>query len=221
MHWIAASAVAVALLALPTDRSAHAQGIDLSIGPQLSLFGVGAGASLGVGRSLGFSAEIGFLPIGHVKLDPGDSNIDYHSDLNISGGMLGVQLRPFGNNFSLGVGLLVSNYDFDVETDPLTDTVDIGDEEFDGSSVGTLVGTLEHKGTWPAVTIGWRGRGFNIGLGVAFSGEPDYEVHATGPLANEPVFQAALDREIDDVRNDFDFSIFPILRIGYQFGLIR
>ena len=206
------------LLVLSLAGVARAQTAEISVGPQLSLFGIGAGASVGIGGTFSFSAELGFLPIGHVNLDT-DSDIEYESDLSISGGMLGVHVHPFGNNLSLGAGILMSKYQFDVETENLDDTVEIGGDEYDAADVGTMVGEFKLGGAWPAVMLGWRGRGFNLGLGVAFSESPTIDIRATGPIANDPVFQASLDQEVDDVRDDLDISIFPILRIGYQFGI--
>ena len=196
--------------------SATAQ--QISVGPQLSLVGVGASASGQISDLVSISGEFGFIPMGDINLDADD--IGYNVNPTVAGGMIGVNVHPLGNNFSVGAGIFFGGYSGDAVTQTLVDEVEIGDQTYDGADVGMLVGEFKWNGISPAITLGLRGKGFNVGIGIAFSGSPDFDVDATGVLRSDPAFQTELQREVDSARDDLDSVPFiPILRIGYQFGV--
>ncbi|GMQ83125.1 MAG: hypothetical protein BMS9Abin05_2608 [Rhodothermia bacterium] len=197
------------------STSAWAQSGELSLGPQINGFGIGASVSYSLTDLLSLSAEFGFLPISDVSLTVED--IEYTISPDISGGIIGINLHPFKGNFSVGVGVVLGKYSSEAETGQLSDAVEIGDTDFDAASVGSLEGDFAMEGAWPAVMIGWRGSGFNFGLGIAFNDRPDIEVISTGSINNNPFFQGELEKEIRRIREKFD--AIGLIRIGYQFGI--
>lgn len=197
--------------------SAYAQTTSLSLGPQIGGFGIGASASARVGEYVSLSAELGFLPLGTLNNEIDD--IDYVMDPEIFGAVLGVHIHPFRGNISVGAGIVFGKYLLDVESDEFTGTVEVGDVEYTSSEVGTMIGEFTLEGTWPAVMLGWRGKGVNFGLGVAFIKDPVIDIRATGPIASDPFFQAELEQEIDDIQDDLKIGVLPIFRFGYQFGI--
>jgi len=207
-------ALVFCLILVPTG--VHAQ--EVSAGPQLSGVGIGGSASVRVTDLISVSAEFGFVPMPDVTFDADD--IEYTLDPTVAGGFIGVNVHPLRGKFSLGAGIFMGGYSGEATSEPLTDLVEIGDGEYDASQVGSLVGDFHLKGPAPAVMLGLRGRGFNIGLGAAFTGAPDFDVNATGALRNDPGFQRDLDREVEDARDDVEIvTVLPIFRIGYEFGM--
>jgi len=187
------------------------------LGPQISGFGIGASASARVGGYVSLSAELGFLPLSNLTSDVDD--IDYVMDPEIFGAILGVHFHPFQGNISVGAGIVFGKYLLDVESEDSSGFVEIGDVEYSASDVGTMKGNFSLEGTWPAVMVGWRGKGFNFGLGIAFIEDPEIDISATGPIASDPVFRVELERETDDIRDELKIGILPLFRFGYQFGL--
>ncbi len=159
--------VVMALLVSADPSSAQS----ISVGPQVSLVGIGASASVRVHELASVSGEFGFVPIGEQSFDADD--IEYSIDPRVAGGLIGVNLHPLGNNFSIGAGLFFGGYSGDAKSELLAgETVEIGDGEYDGADVGALVGEFKWNGVSPAITLGLRGKGFNVGIGIAFSGRP-------------------------------------------------
>jgi hypothetical protein len=190
--------VVMALLVSADPSSAQS----ISVGPQVSLVGIGASASVRLHELASVSGEFGFVPIGEQSKDVDD--IEYSIDPRVAGGLIGVNLHPMGNNFSIGAGVFFGGYSGDAKSEFLAgEIVEIGDGEYDGADVGGL-----------------RGKGFNVGIGIAFSGSPEFGIEATGALRTDPGFQADLDSEIESAQEDIEkVSFIPIFRIGYQFGV--
>ncbi len=205
----------LALLIVVT--TAHAQTTRVSLGPQIGGFGIGAGASARLGEYVSLSAELGFLPLSNIS-DEVDG-IDYVMDPEIFGAILGVNFHPFRGKFSVGAGIVFGKYLLNVESDQITGTIEVGNVEYDASEVGTMIGEFVLEGTWPAVMLGWRGKGFNFGVGVAFVEDPGIDIRATGPIAGDPVFRVELERETNDIQDDLKLSFLPLIRFAYQFGL--
>ena len=67
--------------------------------------------------------------------------------------------------------------------------------------------------------MGWRGSGFNFGLGLAFIKDTEVTLDATGPINSDTFFRSQINRELKDIRNELLYYAVPIFRIGYQFGV--
>jgi hypothetical protein len=206
----------LALLCLAT-ADVNAQKTSFSAGPEINGFGIGASGSAFIGEYVSVSGEFGFMPLGIPDLEI--EGIEYSIDTDVLGLMLAANVHPFRNSFSVGVGLLFGKYLGKVETVDLMDAIEVGDDEFDPNEVGSLVGEVENSGTWPAVMIGFRGRGMNFGLGLAFIKDTEVDIYATGPINSDSYFQSQLRREIKDIRNELLYYAVPIFRLGYQFGI--
>ncbi len=195
--------------------SATAQRL-FSLGPQVGGMGVGAAAMVKLGGFLSVSGEFGVLPLNNIDLT--ESDIDYTVDPNIRGVVLSINWHPLRNNFMLGVGMMFGGYALHGESESLSGTVAVGDDVYTVDDVGTLIGDFTLEGPGPVFSLGWRGNGFNFGLGVALIGATEVSLEATGRLNEDPQFLADLERERKQLENDLDFPFVPFLRLGWQFG---
>ncbi len=202
-----------ALLMLPT---AHAQTGARSLGPQLSTLGVGLSGSYRLSRLLSVSAEANLLPTLSASYDV--DGIDYDADAQVRGSLLLVNLHPFGGTFSVGGGLFFGGYELDATATP-AEPVEIGGDTYQPEEIGTLDGVFSARGPIPVVMLGWRGRGFNFGVGVTTGYAAKVELTASGPYASRPEVQESLEEERQDIEDQIrEVPVLPYLRLGWQFG---
>ena len=157
--------------------------------------------TLGYGANIGWSLnEKTELQAGWAGGDVSDlfgdidvNDIEYDiKDADFSNPYLGVQLRPAGNWFTMGAGIIVPDNDIDVTAEGKSDIFKIGDVSYNATDTGTLSGTIEHRNKLaPYGTIGFRPNiTNNFGLfgeiGAAYMGKTNATVRATGD-ANESV----------------------------------
>ena len=195
----------------------NAQRTSFSLGPEINGFGIGASGSARIGGYFSLSGEVGFMPLSIP--DRSIEGIEYEIDPDVFGLMLAVNVHPLKNNLSIGAGLVFGKYIGKATTKDLSGTIEIGNGEFDLAQVGTVTGNFENSGTWPAVMIGFRGRGMNFGLGLAFIKDTEVELSASGPIRTDAFFQSQLEQERKRVRNELLYAAVPIFRLGYQFGI--
>ena len=193
-----------------------------SVGPQVG--GMGVGGSLTRTTVFGFvslSGEYTFAPVGTTNATL--EGVRYTLEPSVSGGLAMINLHPFRSGFSLGAGYLIGGYQADAMT-----PVDEGAYVLDGKTYttdqyGTLSGRMEIRGPSRAFMMGWRGSGFNFGVGVALT-EPAVSLSADGASSSEPEFQAALALERADLENALQLDLFglqgiPLIRLGWELGL--
>ncbi|WP_201574836.1 hypothetical protein [Psychrobacter sp. H8-1] len=114
--------------------------------------------------------------------DAGDVNYDVDADF--SNPYLGVQLRPAGNWFTVGAGIIVPDNDLDVTANADGGFFKIDGQQYNSADVGTLQGTMEHRNKLaPYGTIGFRPNiGNNWGvfgeIGAAYMGKTNATVNA-------------------------------------------
>ncbi|NRD69823.1 hypothetical protein HQR03_04645 [Psychrobacter okhotskensis] len=107
-------------------------------------------------------------------------------DADFSNPYLGVQLRPAGNWFTVGAGIIVPDNDIDVSAEGRNDIFKIGNVSYNATDTGKLSGTVEHRNKLaPYGTIGFRPNiGNNWGvfgeIGAAYMGKTDATVRAIG-----------------------------------------
>src|SRR5690606_28021946 len=117
--------------------------------------------------------------------DAGDVNYDVDADF--SNPYLGVQLRPTGNWFTMGAGIIVPDNDLDVTANADGGFFKIDGQQYNSGQVGTLQGTMEHRNKLaPYATIGFRPNitnnfGLFGELGAAYMGKTDATVRAQDP----------------------------------------
>ena len=158
--------------------------------------------TLGYGANIGWSLnektelQAGWAGGDVADLFGGDfdaNDVNYDVDSDFSNPYLGVQLRPTGNWFTMGAGIIVPDNDIDVTANPDGGVYKINDRTFvaDGENgVGSLQGTMEHRNKLaPYGTIGFRPNiGNNWGvfgeIGAAYMGKTNATVNAVDPERN-------------------------------------
>ncbi|WP_198331512.1 hypothetical protein [Psychrobacter aquimaris] len=151
--------------------------------------------TLGYGANIGWSLnEKTELQAGWAGGDVSDlfgdidvNDVEYDiKDADFSNPYLGVQLRPTGNWFTMGAGIIVPDNDIDVTAEGKNDIFKIGDVSYNATDTGKLSGTIEHRNKLaPYGTIGFRPNiTNNFGLfgeiGAAYMGKTNATVRATG-----------------------------------------
>ena len=201
--------------------------------------------------SLGYGANVGFSINEKVELQAGwaggdvadlfggdfDANdINYDVDSDFSNPYLGVQLRPTGNWFTMGAGIIVPDNDIDVTANADGDFFELDGIQYNAAQTGNLEGSLEHRNKLaPYGTIGFRPNiGNNWGvfgeIGAAYMGKTDAKVRSTNPDADvnytdeQGVTQTIKGSEVANIAEqeleDKDWlEWFPIVKLGatYRF----
>lgn len=207
--------LSVVIVLLVAVSSSAAQNI--YVGPEIGVIGIGASAEVDFG-SFSASAEAGMVPVNSVRYE--QSGTEYLLDTQTFSGLLLANFKPGGGSFAIGAGLYFGGLNGDGEAQDVGLGYAVGDNLYSASEVGEMQVELEFGGVAPAVMLGVRGSGFNFGLGVAFTGQPEYRMMATGPIRNDPQFLDDVEIELEDVVDVFDkIPVMPLLRIGWQFGV--
>ena len=152
--------------------------------------------TLGYGANIGWSLnektelQAGWAGGDVADLFGGDfdaNDVNYDVDSDFSNPYLGVQLRPTGNWFTMGAGIIVPDNDLDVTANADGGFFKIDGQQYNSTDVGTLQGTMEHRNKLaPYATIGFRPNiTNNFGLfgeiGAAYMGKTDATVNAVDP----------------------------------------
>ena len=155
--------------------------------------------TLGYGANIGWSLnektelQAGWAGGDVADLFGGDfdaKGINYDVDSDFSNPYLGVQLRPTGNWFTMGAGIIVPDNDFDVRANAKGPNFRINNVDYNAAETGTLEGTMEHRNKLaPYATIGFRPNiTNNFGLfgeiGAAYMGQTDATVTSSNANGN-------------------------------------
>ena len=58
--------------------------------------------------------------------------------------------------------------------------------------------------------------GLNLDFGVLWQGEPDVTLTADGVIADDPLFQLALEQERQDIAEEVsDYKAWPVVSLGF------
>lgn len=207
---------ALLLLALACGPAAHAD----------NDFGLGLKAG-----TLGLGLEASWQPLPLLDLRIGGNAYDFEENGTQAGinydatlalesfyatGNLHFPLSPM----RLTLGAFANGNELTMLNDEGAD-VDIGGITYPGAAVGTLTGTTSFEGTSPYVGIGFdfslAGKvGMNLDLGVLLQGEPEVTLQSDGLLASDPLFQASLEAERQQLEDEMnDFKAWPVLSLGF------
>ena len=155
--------------------------------------------TLGYGANIGWSMnektelQAGWAGGDVADLFGGDfdaDDVNYDVDADFSNPYLGVQLRPTGNWFTMGAGIIVPDNDIDVRANAEGEDdgfFELDDIQYNATQTGTLEGTIEHRNKLaPYATVGFRPNiTNNFGvfgeIGAAYMGKTDATVNATDP----------------------------------------
>lgn len=120
----------------------------------------------------------------------GDFDVDdvnYDVDADFSNPYMGVQLRPAGNWFTMGAGIIVPDNDIDVTANAEGGFFEIDGQDYNAADTGNLQGSIEHRNQLaPYGTIGFRPNinnnwGVFGEIGAAYMGKTDATVRAADP----------------------------------------
>lgn len=214
---ILGAALAITTPAVAQDTTAGSTTVGVTGGT----LGIGPEAAVRISENVGIRGNLTFFGYSH---DAESDGVDYDGKLKLASGGLMLDFHPFQNGFRLSAGARISDNKVRLRAKP-TESVEIGDETYTPEEVGTLSGNVKANSFAPTLTVGWAGgaaRGLNFGIeaGGMFHGSPKVKsLKATGLLASDPDFQEELRRETDELEDDVDYKIFPIVQIslGYRF----
>lgn len=207
------------IVSLP--RGAEAQG--LGVGVRAGFQGFGGEAALELRRNLVLRGGFGVFPIDFT----GDYNDVSYTVTPPSGiGTLGIDIYPGGRGFRLMGGLMTRRGNVELRSGDLSEgsPVQIGDGEY--NQPGFITGVLKCKATAPFVGIGFGrhtapGLGMFLDFGVAFVGDPDVRLDASGPIRDAPNFLENLrkeERSIEDAGGSF-LGYWPVFSVGIKLGI--
>lgn len=180
----------------------------------------GLGADFGVTLNDYVSFRVSFQRL-EVSVDESVDDVDYDGDFTLGGEGVYADIYPFGGQFRITGGLFSNRNEVGLEGTP-TGSIDIGDNTYTPSQVGTLSGTVTFDSTAPYVGVGWgntsRGKKrlrFVVDLGILFQGSGQVEDYAA---SGGGVLQSDLDKEAADIEDEIgDVDFWPILNFGLAF----
>jgi hypothetical protein len=214
-----ALAFAASLLGLSAALPARAQDMGASI--EVGTLGLRAQFAVSLNEQVVVRTGAAFEPFPiHVEA----SDITYDLDLPNPSLSALLDWHPGGHGFRFSGGAVYFTNELELEGTP-NQPVEIGDDEYAPSELGTLIGNLGTARFAPYVGIGLGnatrlGTRFVLDLGVALHGTPDVQLRATGPIKDDPTFQADLEQELQDVTDDIkSFKVYPVLSLGVGFGI--
>ena len=211
----------LAFFAVPFIVQAQPVNIEPSLGPTFSLTGLGVGSTAKFTPFFSTSAEFSTalvrpaFNIGEVE------DVDYDVELSIWSFTLMGHYHPLGGSFAVGAGLYVGGYGLD-GTGVATETITIGDNNYQPAELGEAVAAFRLGGPTPVIEVGRRGQGFNAGIGLVIPINTKVELtfpdNALSP-ERKAQLETDLEAEVEDIRDKLRFVPgLPFLRIGYQFG---
>ncbi len=192
-------------------------------GVRAGSLGFGGEAAVGLTRFLAVRGGLGFFP---VELNLAYSGVDYTVKPPSTMGTIGADFYPGGKSFRLMAGFLLRRGDIELTSADLGQAgpVEIGDSEYD--QAGVISGSLQTEATAPFVGIGFGrhtapGFGVSLDLGVAFVGEPNVALRASGPISREPGIAENLQREAQTIEEDARgvLKYWPVLSLGVKIPL--
>ena len=216
----AISAAMTATMLVMSMAPAAATAQTLSIAPKIGTVGVGADLGIGLGDAVVLRGGFGLFPIDWEQEYSGiDWKVQLPSDITV-----GLDFHPWGGIFRFSAGVMARNEDLTIDG-AYEGSVTIGDETYTDDEVGALTGVVENNRVAPFAMIGLgkhgtSGFGLFVDLGAAWLGDPTLTVDASGLVADDPEFQANLERERADIEDELDTWArwYPILTLGFKIG---
>ncbi len=196
------------------------------------LFGVGVKAgTLGIGVEGTWRPPIPWLDfrVGANAYDFSDngtySSIPYDGTLTLESYYATANLRFPLSPFRVTGGIYDNGNELQL-TSTGSGTYIVGGIPFDAADVGTLRGAASFSGTSPYFGVGFdftvlNKVGLNLDFGVLWQGEPDVTLTADGVIAGDPLFQAALEQERQDLADEVsDYKAWPVVSLGFVFNFM-
>ena len=152
-----------------------------------------------------------------------EAGIDYDTELDLQSLYATANLRPPLSPFRFTAGIVSNGNELNLASRS-TSTFEIGGSTFTSAQVGQLQGGIEFDSVAPYAGIGFDFRlfdtlGFNLDAGVLFQGTPQASLRATGPIANDPLFQTELALEQQELQDSVDeYELYPVVSLGFSFN---
>lgn len=185
--------------------------------------------TLGVGAEIKLALSPAFVVRGGIDrlrhdFDQTYSGVDYGAELDFDtvGGF--IDLHPFRDAWFISGGAYLGARELRLEAEPVT-PVEIGGAMFTPGQVGKLTGAAALPEVTPFVGLGfdntftgrWR-VGVRALIGVAVGDSPDVTLNAQGgTLSNSAAFRQRLDAEAERIKDEADFSLYPVAQIGLSY----
>jgi hypothetical protein len=215
-------AAAVGAATLAAAGSALAQDGRWAIGGNIGTPGLGAELQYKFNDSLVVRGGGDWM---NFNYDHTYSGVDYSAKLKAGTGGVFLDWHPGRGGFFLSGGSYFGERKARLDGTPNGPT-QIGDLTFTPAQIGAIRGDIEMSRAQPFVGLGWDNTfhrngawGFRVLGGVSFSDKPKVDLTASGgTLSNDPIFQAELQREEDNVRDDAKgFKYFPVVQVGLNY----
>lgn len=206
--------VVLAIATFPV--SAVAQG-GIGIAGHVGTLGIGADAAISPAPGIGLRAGANIMPLEPSATYSGE---EFTVELQSPQFTAMIDLYPAGG-FRLSGGLRYSSSNIVLSGD-ITESVDQGGTNY---SLESLVGTIVTPDISPYVGIGFgnpakRGIGFFFDAGVAYQGEPELDLVATGNATDLPGFNEDLEAERLEIEEELGkyFKFYPVISLGISIG---
>jgi len=200
-----------------------ANAADIAGGLKVSTLGAGAEVTLGLTSSLNFRTGANTFTYGATTIKSGNP-VEY--DLNLRSFSALIDWFPLRDDsgFRITSGVIINNNKFTGNTQP-ADSYDIGGVMYPADQVGVMSGNAKFNNIEPYFGIGWGNPfttesrfSFSFDIGLAYQGRPDVSLAVSGPIASDPVFQANLQRESNDIKDEIDaFKFYPVVSAGVAY----
>jgi len=208
--------VLILIGALGLNGSLHAQG-GIGVAGHVGTMGIGVDVAVSAAPGVGLRVGGNIIP---VEIDGTFSDVDFTVAFQSPQYTAMVDLYPFGG-FRLSGGLRYSSSNIELTGD-VTQTVDLGGTNY---SLDSLVGVISTPDVSPYVGIGFGNPagsrfGFFLDLGVAYQGEPEFEVAAFGNATTLPGFSTDLEEERATIEDELGtyFKFYPVISLGFSIG---
>lgn len=159
----------------------------------------------------------------HYNTTRSEAGIDYDAALNLETVYGTANFRFPLSPFRVTAGIY-SNGNELLLTSAEAGNIEIGGVVFTPAEYGSVTSTTSFSGTAPYLGFGYdfsfaNKIGINLDFGVLWQGDPSVTVNATGLLANDPSFQAALETERLELEDEVsDFKAWPVLSLGFVYS---
>lgn len=188
-------------------------------------FGVKAG-------TLGLGIEVTWRPVPFLDVrgglngftydfDASESGIDYDAELTLKTAYATANLRMPLSPFRVTAGVFSNGNELALVTRD-SSSITIGGTTYTAAEAGQVTATADFDGVAPYLGVGLDLRladtfGLSMDLGVLRQGAPSIAATANGPLASDPLFQAELEaerQELEDALSDYD--LYPVVSVGFN-----
>lgn len=212
-----------------------------AVSAEIGTLGYGANIAWGVNETTELTAGWnGFSDDGTKDLDASDSWInwgkalgdgwgnfkgDMKYDADFSNPYIGVNLRPWANNFTIGTGILVPDNELKAELTPKDGkaaNVKINGTEYTVNSGDTVKVEVENRNKLaPYLTVGYRPNinqnwGVFGEIGAAYMGKMDAKVTSTGVIGENGETNAEFEKAArDDIQKDDVW--YPMVKAGVTY----